>query len=160
MKKGYAIPGISEGEGGAKGENGKYRCKAFTFRPLRGERGEGAPPPPPSFQRGAGLGEGGREADFLKGRPEKPTELSQKPGLRPCCRPCCPHRTLGVLTSDFCGHFSWPRKKVPTGGNRRKSGGGLKTSSRRAKMGLAQRFWMRSHRFGTNGNLNKNNLNF
>ena len=113
MKKGYAIPGISEGEGGVKVENGKYRCKAFTFRSLRG-RGGGASPPPPSFQRGAGLGEGGREADFLKGRPQKPTELSQKPGLRPCCRPCSPHRTLGVLTSDFCGHFSWPRKKVPT----------------------------------------------
>ena len=94
VKKGYAIPGISEGEGGVKVENGKYRCKAFTFRSLRGR--------------------GGREADFLKGRPEKPTELSQKPGLRPCCRPCSPHRTLGVLTSDFCGHFSWPRKKVPT----------------------------------------------
>ena len=144
---------------GRRGKMGNTDVKPSLFVPFGGEGGGCPPPPPPSFQRGAGLGEGGREADFLKGRPEKPTELSQKPGLRPCCRPCCPHRTLGVLTSDFCGYFSWPRKKVPTW-NRRKSGGGLKTSSRRAKMGLAQRFWMRSHRFGTNGNLNKNDLNF
>ena len=44
--------------------------------------------------------------------------------------------------------------------NREKSGSELKTSNRRFKMGFARRFWMRSHRFGTNGNLNKNDLNF
>ena len=47
MKKGYAIPGITEGEGGAKVENGKYRCKAFV---------NSLP------------GEGAGEAVFLKGR--------------------------------------------------------------------------------------------
>ena len=47
VKKGYAIPGISEGEGGVKVENGKYRCKAFCFSPP---------------------GEGAGEAVFLKGR--------------------------------------------------------------------------------------------
>ena len=47
VKKGYAIPGISEGEGGAKVENGKYRCKAFV---------NSLP------------GEGAGDAVFLKGR--------------------------------------------------------------------------------------------
>ena len=47
VKKGYATPGMSEGEGGAKVENGKYRCKAFV---------NSLP------------GEGAGEAVFLKGR--------------------------------------------------------------------------------------------
>ena len=47
VKTGYAIPGISEGEGGAKVENGKYRCKAFV---------NSLP------------GEGAGDAVFLKGR--------------------------------------------------------------------------------------------
>ena len=61
----------------------------------------------------------------------------------------------------------WPLFVAPEKGadraltwNRRKSAGGLKTSRRRAKMGLAQRFEMQSHGFGTNGNLNKNDLKF
>ena len=36
----------------------------------------------------------------------------------------------------------------------------LKTGSRRFKISFAQRFWVRFHRSGTNGNLNKNDSNF
>ena len=41
MEKVYANPGISEGGGRSKVENGKYRCKAFTFRSPRGRGGRG-----------------------------------------------------------------------------------------------------------------------
>ena len=99
---------------GRRWEMGNTDVKPSLFVPFGGEGGGGPPAPPPQFPSGAGGGGGGREGGFLKGRPEKPTKLSQKPALRACCRPCSPHRTLGVLTSDFCGPFSWPRKKVPT----------------------------------------------
>ena len=119
--------------------------------------------PPPQFPAGGGAGGGGQRGGFSKGAAPKTDGIISKTGpsavLPPLFSPPYPGRAHERLL--------WPLFVAPEKGadraltwNRRKSAGGLKTSRRRAKMGLAQRFEMQSHGFGTNGNLNKNNLNF